>query len=473
MPDVGGRARPADLVLVATLALAASLMLNVGVVCSNDGANYALIRALADGTTRIDPYREYTFMIDYSMREGHYYSPRAPGTAFVMVPFYVVTSWFTDHDGTLQLATGLASGLALAALGCLLYLVARRLSYSRAAAVVSALALCLGTPLRSYASGPWSHVLAALFAFALVAWAHEAITRPAADERAGAVRHAVGLGLLSAATVSVDYSGVLYSTVVLVIVGAVHLRRLAPGRWAARWVAPIVGSGLAGMVPTLTYHYLAFGSPFETGYDYVVGEYEQVNQLSGMYGGNMLEGLFGLLVHPRAGLFLWSPVLLAGLAALGPYLRRLGSRSAMLLFTLPAIVMTLLTANYHWWDGGGVHDVRFIAQSLPLLALPVAAAVDASRGRRWARLGLGALFALSLLLQLIKHHAYWARDGERWIPRLTGAGDRLGEVLLAFGAWCWPHLPSAAVVAAVGLGVAYALRRREGRVDRVVPSPGH
>lgn len=468
MTSAPSPARPlayrSDYALLVGLTLATMVVLNAGVVCSNDGANYSLVRALGDGTTIIDDYRSYTFDIDYSMREGHYYSPRAPGTAFFVLPFYVVAHLFTDHDPTLQFVSGLVPALFLAALACLTYWVVRRLGYSRSAGVFTALALCLGTPLRSYGSGMWSHGIAAFFSLALVALAHEALAEDVTSARAP--RYAAGLGFLAAMVVSLDYSGTVYATIALVIVVVAHARRSGVREAALRWALPMIGAGLAGMIPTLAYHTVAFGSPVRTGYDFVVGQYEVVHHMSGMYGGTFFEGFFGLLGHPRAGLFLWSPILLAGMLALRGYLARLPATANKLLFTLPALAMLVLTSRYTWWDGGGVHDVRFITQSLPLFALPVAAAADASisgegRRRPAAALGFSVLFALSLLLQAVKHHAYWARNGEMWIPRFQAVGADVGAVALRMAAWCWPHPIAAAAVLAVGLALALALRRLE------------
>ena len=454
----------ADLLLLVGLTLATSVLLNTGVVCSNDGANYALIRAFGDGGVQIDAYRDYTYGIDYSMRDGHYYSPRAPGTAFFVLPCYVVAHLFTQDDPTLQFASGLCPGLFLAALACLAYVVVRRLGYSRGAGIFTALALCLGTPLRSYGTGMWSHVLAAFFALALVALAHETITRDHTKERLA--RYCVGLGVLAAMVVSVDYSAAVYATLVLVIVVVEGARRTSVRETALRCVPATIAGGLVGMVPTLAYHQVAFGSPFRTGYDYVVGQYEIVHHLSGMYGGSFFDGFFGLLGHPRAGLFLWSPVLITGMIALPAFLRRLGSRANVALFTVPAIAMFLVASRYTWWDGGGVHDVRFITQSLPLIALPVAAAADAciTNGgprRPAAALGFSALFVTALVLQAIKHHAYWARDGSVWIARFRDAGENVGPVVVRFAAWCWPHPIAAVAIVIVSLGLAIASVRAD------------
>ncbi len=468
------RARPrayrSDLVLVATLTLASAVLLDAGVVCSNDGANYALVRALADGTTQIDAYREYTLMLDYSMRDEHYYSPRAPGTAFLLLPFFFAGRLFSGENDFLEVAAGLGSAAFAVALACLLYLASLRLGFSRAASVLASLALSLGTPLRSYASGMWSHVIVAFFALALVMLAHRALS-----EKRESLGPPLGLGALSACVVSADYSGVLYCVVVLVIVGIERARMTGVQQSFVRWIVPIVVGGLVTMAPTLIYHQIAFGSPFRTGYDFVVGEYAIVHHMSGMYGGNFFVGLGGLLFHPNAGLFLYSPVLAIGLFYGRDYLGRLPTRGLALLYTLPAVAMIVLTSFYTWWDGGGVHDVRFITQSLPLIGLPVAAAADRTLTnggprRPAAAMLFSVLFAASLLAQVIKHHAYWVRDGSVWLTRFGAAGDHIGAVLVSFAGWCWPHPVAALAILVLGLGLAAALQRTERDEPNAAPA---
>ena len=53
----------------------------------NQGSHLALVRALADGTPRIDAYRDYSG--DESYYHGHFYSNKAPGLALASLPAYV------------------------------------------------------------------------------------------------------------------------------------------------------------------------------------------------------------------------------------------------------------------------------------------------------------------------------------------------------------------------------------------------
>ena len=54
----------------------------------NDGSHQALLKALVlDHTFCIDRHVADTMHVDYSVHGGHYYSDRAPGTAFMAALF--------------------------------------------------------------------------------------------------------------------------------------------------------------------------------------------------------------------------------------------------------------------------------------------------------------------------------------------------------------------------------------------------
>ena len=68
----------------------------------NQGSHLALVRALADGTPRIDRYGQYSG--DVSHYRGHVYSNKAPGLATLVLPF-----------PSILLAPGLSARISVAA----------------------------------------------------------------------------------------------------------------------------------------------------------------------------------------------------------------------------------------------------------------------------------------------------------------------------------------------------------------------
>jgi len=67
--------------------------------CSNDGSHFALLKAIVDNhSVKIDDYVYYTGYIDYNIKDGHYYSDRSPGTAYLAIPFYLFGKFVQDYD---------------------------------------------------------------------------------------------------------------------------------------------------------------------------------------------------------------------------------------------------------------------------------------------------------------------------------------------------------------------------------------
>jgi len=57
---------------------------------SNDGSHYALVSAIVNKhTVEINDYIDYTGHVDYATKDGKLFSDRLPGTAFLMIPFFL------------------------------------------------------------------------------------------------------------------------------------------------------------------------------------------------------------------------------------------------------------------------------------------------------------------------------------------------------------------------------------------------
>jgi len=416
-------------VLLFTLSAASSVLLDAGVVCSNDGSHYALVRALADThTASIDSFVAYTRWVDYAWRDGHAYSDRPPGTAMAALPFYLAARTLGMSEPARESATCGLSILAGALAVTLAFRIGRRLGLSLGGATVAALTLAMATPLRTYSSVLFSHALAACLVAAYVLLALS--NRPA-----------FVIGLLIGYGVTVDYS--------TAIVGAVVVVAVARGR-----LIPLVAGLMVGILPALVYHTLVFGSPLATPYRFFART-AWPRSFRTTYDGSPWTGVPSLLFGWRGGLLLYSPILLAGLAALP----RWRCPPALRLLLLPALPLTLLTALHHTWFGGGTNDARYLVPVVPLLCVPIGAAWDLAHesGRR----GILLLLFLSAQIQLVKHAVGWSRDVSPWLSELARHAETdLPAAVLRFAAWSFPHPVAAALVLLAGAG-ASALQRAQ------------
>ncbi len=156
--------------------------------------------------------------------------------------------------------------------------------------------------------------------------------------------------------------------------------------------------GLPLVVALLTialYNYLRFGHVLETGYQNV------------SFSTPLLKGVYGLLLSPGKGLFLYSPILGLALLSIPALFRR--QRAEAILIALLFVIYCVLFGTWYSWRGGVTNwGPRLIVPLCPLLAMALTPAVefvcsnDLSRYYRWlVSIGFLLLFALSFVIQVV------------------------------------------------------------------------
>ncbi len=372
--------------LLTALALAALTLLFVafgaaeGIVSTNDGSHYALTKALAvDQTIQIDRYVNYGAVQpkqgtpttadyrDVSAYNGHYYSDRPPGTAFLAVPFY----WFGELVGRVVGPTGrdlplhyvLVLPALLGAITTLaLYWLARGIGASSGAAALTAVTGVCTTLVLKYATLLYSHIAGAALVTAALA------TLLLTERRPGQRWPLVVSGLLLGASGVAEYPNLLLIGPCLLYLGWLVWRR--GGAWAtpmaflAGWLPPI--ALLAG------YQWLAFGRPWRTSYTFQY-YFEWSHSPATTYVTPPLEGLRWLLFS-EAGLFAVTPTLLLALWGLWLLARRSPARAALLLAVV--VVVVVPTALHRTYYGGGSNDTRYLLAIVPTLYAPLALWLD-------------------------------------------------------------------------------------------------
>ena len=324
------------------------------------------------------------------------YSSYGPAVSLLLVPFY-------------------AAGRLLAGNGLLLVPLFEPLLTSLTAAVVILLLVELGISWRR------SLFVALAFAFGTLAWQYA--TRLFSEPLIALCLVSAVLCLqyyrrtalarwlaLAGCTMAVALTARLDSVLLLALPVAVYAAVLvARARMSAlrqllhllAMAAPMT----AGFALMLAYNWLRFGGPLQTGYaaDLAMG-----------FSTPFFEGLYGLLLSPGTGLFVFAPVLIMTALGWRTFLAR--HRGLALVIVLLLAMRVLFYATWWLWDGGANLGPRLLVPLVPLLILPLAW-ISWSGWRR--RLGV-ALLAVSVgievLAQLVPYETYYNQVAERLWP---------------------------------------------------------
>jgi hypothetical protein len=377
----------------------------------NEHSHFAQVRAFDRGTAVIDPWHRSTG--DRAFFAGHYYSDKAPGLAFALVPVYHLI-----RATSVVAPAGFGAIHLLVIFGCvvplavILILAFRLVGRSEPGwAPITVVTLALGTLLLPFSTVLFSHVLAAALGFA----AFYLLRRQRV--RGGGSGWVFAAGALAGYGVTTEYPQAL-----LVLVLALYLVR----RDRSIGLLLPYGTGVAlGLVPLLLYDWWAFGSPLRLSYSYVAANSSGVLGL----GAPSLHNAVSLLLSHR-GMFVVTPVTAAALAGM-VLLYREGRR-------MDAIVPALVFGAYFFYNacyylpfGGAVPGPRFMITVLPFLALPLAAAY---RRAPITTLSLAAVSAAMMIAATVTLPilSYSASTWTWWRMLTSGQLDTHGVTVLLF-----------------------------------------
>ncbi len=344
----------------------------------NTRSRLYLALALAEqGSFRIDAQVErYGLVLDLARRGSHTYSDKPPGASLLLAPI----AWLLRQgpiplsaDPTPMLVALRVCGISLPALG--FWYATRRIWYRAAGGAERGLALllagALGTTFFVYSTLLFNHVPAALMLFA----AYRVIRRE--EERAESaglqpgrgLRQALFAGLLGAASLAVDYSLAL---ALLALFGTCVLSR-REARW--RRAFAFAAGAAPPLLFLLSYNAICFGSPFSTGFQYVIDPRYAGAYRSGLLGVQLPDprALLGLTLLPKRGLAYLSPMLL--LAVWGWRQQWREERRALAVPLALVLGIAGFASMAVDWQSGWSVGSRYLVAAIPFLLLGVAAAL--------------------------------------------------------------------------------------------------
>lgn len=332
----------------------------------NENVRLYLTAALAEqGTYLIDDYRaRWGWVNDCAVRDGHYYSVKAPATSLLGVPIYwaylqlvEATSLELDRTVALWLLRVFASILPWLVFLWFFHRWLGRQTSSPLVRDAVFLSVALGSCLYGYGMLFMSHTLSAAAAFGAFMLLHDA--KHAARIR---VMRAFLAGLLTAGVTLLEYPGFVASVALTIY-----------ALWAVRPFPRLVPFAIGGLIPTaamMHFQWRCFGSPFSPGHLYVENEFLRGRHEEGFFGavGIQWDALYGLLIHPGAGLFPLTPILLFGIVGLVLLFRERRTRADAA--TVIGICLTTLLGIVvmNNWRGGWTIGPRYLALVYPFLA---------------------------------------------------------------------------------------------------------
>jgi hypothetical protein len=372
-----------------------------------------IVAVVDDGTFQIDQYLGTT--VDYAKVNGHYYSDKAPGVAFVGISVYAalqslpILDALTDRlenssafqstlrsDGSgvnaqkvrfavAQVVIAFVVGvLPTALMGALMYLWLARVTSSATIRLLVVFGYGLLTPAYAYANSMYGHQLSAalLFgAFYLVSTAKTPLGWPAL----------LGVGVLLSYAVVTEYPvavlmGLLY------LYTAYRLHRLGQRR-GMMWVTLSAAVIAAGWMSYNTY---IFGGPLNLGYSY--SELWLDKHRTGFMSLTLptLEAVWGITFSPFRGLFLLAPWLLLSLPGFWLWWRSGEQRAEFWVVLAGVAGIFFFNASSGMWWGGFAVGPRYLLPMLPFFVLGAAFAFRAWGDRPAFRLLVGLAFAWSL-----------------------------------------------------------------------------
>ncbi len=389
----------------------------------NTASRLMLTYALVDrGTVSIDGLHVQTG--DRAMRDGHYYSDKAPGFALLACGPYVLgraLGWYPEHPTAPRVGlfyywladywvTWIVSGLSTALAGAWLTSWAKRLGCRAGGASLIGLAYGLGTPAYVYATLGYGHQpasLAILASLALILHSH-GDRRADGDGSGNALRasstrprlRGFVAGLAIAVAVVCDYP---IGLLAIVLSGVVVTLALA-GRWP--WTA-VLCFGLGALGPALVlaaYNTAAFGAPWQLSYFHLASPWKDtVHTEDNPIGlqppdfSRLPELLWGL----QRGLLVHAPIVILAVPGWIVLARR-GHPVTAIATALSAGLIVTINLCYPEWTGGWSTGPRFLLTALPLMMVGVAGWL--SLNRRWS-------FAIALSLALAGWSLMWLYQG--------------------------------------------------------------
>lgn len=385
---------------------------------ADESARFDMTVALVNHATfQIDRYVGNT--IDDDHFQGHYYSIKAPGQAFLGVPAYLAYKGISALQGhpapddandlaAKTFVVAITDALPMTFFLLLFFWFLGYFSGSLAHRAILTLALGLGTPIFPYAQNFYAHALVAGLLFAAFVLVY-VLNRGAVRGKGTRwfVEHPRSTALLTGLALGMAVLEEFPAALLACIIGLYALFHLPRRLWPY-----LIAAGIPPLLVVLGYDTAIYHSPFTV--PYTSGASVQFQQqlgvgIAGFTWPPKSEAIVGMSVSPYRGIFFLSPFLLLAFPGYVLWARR-GGWEWVLFLAIPVIYFCTLAMYSVWWGGYAVGP-RHLIPMLPFLAFPAIFTLD--RFLTPGRLVIGYEIVAALIIWSIG--AIWA-ETITWPP---------------------------------------------------------
>lgn len=332
---------------------------------------YLTIAIVDDGSLSIDqPMERFGAMLDRSVRDGRYYTDKAPGMSFLgVVPYWLARRLTAPEDWPIDDVLNLVRTwimLPIALLGFFwMRRLLRRLDFDPRTVDAVSLAWSLGTSAFHYGTAFYGHQVVAVCLLGALDLVHAA-EKETEHPRRVHLRLA-GAGAMAGLAGLTEYQAGLPAALLLLYVAVAFARRRPLA------LAVFVLGAAPFAVLLFGYDTLAFGGPFELSYGYLAHPVLQEIHGHGLAGVTVPEwdyAVGGFLSLDR-GLFATSPIFLLSLPGL-VLMWREGLRRMTVLVALGMLYFGLFISSTEMWYAGWGFGPRLLVPMMGWAMLPVA-----------------------------------------------------------------------------------------------------
>ncbi len=362
-----------------------------------------VVAVVEDHTFQIDKYVWNT--VDYADRDGHYYSDKAPGVAWLGIPVYAALKLALDlpvldalterlanskafqstlrETGTgvqkqkvrfalAQVAlTFIISAIPAALFGSVLYRFLGAFTSSTLSRTVLVLSYGLLTPVFAYAPAFYGHQLSAVLVFS-------AFYLVFAAQHPLSTRALVGVGVLLAYAIVTEYPAALIAGIVYLYTCSVLYRQ---GQWQR--IAWVTAAGLVIALGWMSYNTVVFGGPLKLGYTSSTLWHDKHD--AGFLSLTLptWEAFWGITFGLFRGLFVLSPWLLLAAPGFIGWWRSREQRAAFWVCLASVLSFFLFNSSSSMWWGGFAIGPRYLIPMLPFCVAPIVFICRAYGAQRW------------------------------------------------------------------------------------------